>query len=407
MTILVDDFTGADNTLVSSRPGWIAFGWADWLFLDGTGAVKDSGAGDAKWVMTDTGSPAHYVEFVLGAGFPGSVDVGVLVANNGSTRYQGIGLQWASGGGLAVISHRSALGGNTSVIDTIAGTFVAGDTIFFSWDPVVGNIQVKQNGTLIYNWTKNTENEYLVQGLVGQFAGLVAGYNGRTPTSDIFRSWVSDAAGGDITKPVLTSPTASAASSTAASGGVSTTEAGPSWAVVTNSATKPTPTQVKLGQDHTGSPALASDVALLAVGANASAFTFDGLTAGTSGLRMHVTQDDEADPPNTADVVTSDAFSTPAAPVRCTLTLTVDGSGPAANLTGLSWCWWDSAAPNLALAPKASGTGATTNASGVFDVALPTSTLAVGQTGRLLVYSGNGVAGDVSNKAFCGPVVVS
>lgn len=207
MTTLNDDFSGSDGTLVSGRPGWIAFGWSDWLYLDGSGATKDNGAEDAKWVMTDTGSPAHYVEFVLGAGFMGSVDVGVCLANNGSTRYQGIALGWRTEGGLEVISHRSSIGGNTSVIDSIAGTFVAGDAIFFSWDPVVGNIQVKQNGTLIYNWTKNTENEYLVQGIVGQFAGMVAGYNSRTPTTDVFRSWSSGELGGaptDTEDPTLT-----------------------------------------------------------------------------------------------------------------------------------------------------------------------------------------------------------
>lgn len=93
--------------------------------------------------------------------------------------------------------------------------------------------------------------------------------------------------------------------------------------------------------------------------------------------------------------------------VRCSVTLTTNGSTPAASQTGISWAWWDAAPPNLATAPVQSGTGATTDASGVFNVTLTSSTLNAGQTGTLLAIKSDGTAGSTANSAFCAPVVVS
>lgn len=93
--------------------------------------------------------------------------------------------------------------------------------------------------------------------------------------------------------------------------------------------------------------------------------------------------------------------------VRATLALTTNGSTPAASQTGIAWAWYDAAPPTLSALPAATGTGATTDASGVFDVALPGSTLTSGQTGTLLALISNGTAGSSANKAFCAPVVVT
>lgn len=93
--------------------------------------------------------------------------------------------------------------------------------------------------------------------------------------------------------------------------------------------------------------------------------------------------------------------------LRCTLTLTTNGSTPAASQTGIVWAWYDAAPPNFAALPSAAGTAATTDASGVFDVALTGTTLTTGQTGTLLALVSNGTAGSAANKAFCAPVVVS
>jgi hypothetical protein len=92
---------------------------------------------------------------------------------------------------------------------------------------------------------------------------------------------------------------------------------------------------------------------------------------------------------------------------RAQLTLTTNGTTPAASLTGIRWAWWDAAPPNLAAAPVDSGTGATTDASGVFSVELPNTTLASGDTGTLLAVINDGTAGSTANRAFCAPVEVT
>lgn len=102
-------------------------------------------------------------------------------------------------------------------------------------------------------------------------------------------------------------------------------------------------------------------------------------------------------------------FAAPVTPTTrtVTLTLTSDGTTPRANLTGLKWAFWDQATPNLLLAPVVTGTGATTNASGVLSVSVPT-TLAVAGVGWLLVTDSDGTtAQSPAAKAFSGPVVVS
>lgn len=92
---------------------------------------------------------------------------------------------------------------------------------------------------------------------------------------------------------------------------------------------------------------------------------------------------------------------------RCTLTLTTNGTTPAASVTGISWAWYDAAPPTLSSLPAVTGTGASTDASGVFDVAIAATTLSTGQTGTLLAIKSDGTAGSTANSAFCAPVVVS
>ena len=92
---------------------------------------------------------------------------------------------------------------------------------------------------------------------------------------------------------------------------------------------------------------------------------------------------------------------------RCTLTLTTDGTTPAASQTGLHWAWYDGAPPNLSSPPVVTGTGATTNGSGVFDQQIDETSLTAGQVGTLLVLVSDGTPGSSANKAFCAPVEVS
>jgi hypothetical protein len=125
----------------------------------------------------------------------------------------------------------------------------------------------------------------------------------------------------DVTAPVLSSASATATSHSTASGSVTSTEAGPGFAVMTTSATTPTSTQIEAGQDHTGASAAASDSATLASGANADVFSFTGLVAET-GYYMHVGQKDTADTPNVATPVTAAQITTDVAPAEEEVSIT-------------------------------------------------------------------------------------
>lgn len=91
-----------------------------------------------------------------------------------------------------------------------------------------------------------------------------------------------------------------------------------------------------------------------------------------------------------------------------TLTLTTDGSTPAASKTGLSWAFFDQVTPGSFLAPTAKGTGASTNGSGVFSVSITGTALLVGATGYLIVSNTDGTPGQSpAAEVFSGPVAVS
>lgn len=80
------------------------------------------------------------------------------------------------------------------------------------------------------------------------------------------------------------------------------------------------------------------------------------------------------------------------APAGDTLTITlVDASGnPLTNLTGITWAWFDESVVNSATTPTATGTGATTDGSGVFSVDITGTTLTSGQTGMLALQDSTG-----------------
>ena len=91
-----------------------------------------------------------------------------------------------------------------------------------------------------------------------------------------------------------------------------------------------------------------------------------------------------------------------------TLTLTTDGSTPAASLTGLKWAFFDQATPDLFTAPSAKGAIETTNGSGVIVIPVPGTTLTPGQVGWLTVTDSNGTTTQSpAHKAFSGPVTVA
>lgn len=90
-----------------------------------------------------------------------------------------------------------------------------------------------------------------------------------------------------------------------------------------------------------------------------------------------------------------------------TLTLTSDGTTARASLTGLKWSFFDQVTPDIFAKPVSSGSGATTNATGVFSVSVRTS-LAAGATGWIVITDSDGTTTQSpSEKAFAGPAVLS
>ena len=136
------------------------------------------------------------------------------------------------------------------------------------------------------------------------------GFN-TSETDGLFgRGFVVAVSGGDVTAPVLSSPTGVATGATSANGTVSTDEGnGTLWWVTTQSATGPSVAQVQAGQDHTGAAADAN-------GSQSVSFTgvqnisATGLT-GSTAYYHHYQQEDAAT--NDSTVVTSAQFTTDAA----------------------------------------------------------------------------------------------
>lgn len=87
------------------------------------------------------------------------------------------------------------------------------------------------------------------------------------------------------------------------------------------------------------------------------------------------------------------------------ISLTTDGTTPAANLSNLKWAWFDQSSPNLFAAPTDKGVAETTDGTGVLAISLPSTTLAAGAIGWLIVTNSNGSPSS-SHNAFSGPVVV-
>ena len=88
------------------------------------------------------------------------------------------------------------------------------------------------------------------------------------------------------------------------------------------------------------------------------------------------------------------------------ITLTSDGSTPLANLTGLSWSFFDQNKVTQMSVPADSGTGTTT--SDGYLIINPRTSLASGATGYLVVTDSDGTTTQSPPaKAYSGPVVIS
>lgn len=76
------------------------------------------------------------------------------------------------------------------------------------------------------------------------------------------------------------------------------------------------------------------------------------------------------------------------------------GGAAAASITGLRWAFFDQSAPNALTTPSVTGTGESTDGSGVLEIDVIGTTLNVGDTGYLVTDTSAGIG-------FAGPVVVS
>lgn len=90
-----------------------------------------------------------------------------------------------------------------------------------------------------------------------------------------------------------------------------------------------------------------------------------------------------------------------------TLTLTTNGTTPAASLTGLKWAFFEGAMPGSFVSPADQGTAESTDGSGVLSITVNT-TLGSGAVGWLIVTNSDGTTTQSpAAKAFSGPVAVA
>lgn len=98
----------------------------------------------------------------------------------------------------------------------------------------------------------------------------------------------------------------------------------------------------------------------------------------------------------------------PTAATSVTLTLTTDGTTPAASLSGLKWAFFDEALPSTFTAPVAQGSAEATDGSGVLVLDITGSSLNAGDTGWLIVTNSDGTTTQgAAARAFSGPVTVA
>lgn len=90
------------------------------------------------------------------------------------------------------------------------------------------------------------------------------------------------------------------------------------------------------------------------------------------------------------------------------LTLTTNGTTPAANLSSLKWAFFDQVSPGSFVAPTAKGTIESTDSTGLLVIDVTGTSLTAGQTGWLIITDSDGTTTQSpAAKAFSGPVLVS
>ena len=130
---------------------------------------------------------------------------------------------------------------------------------------------------------------------------------------------------------------------------------------------------------------LSSDVSVIDGISASSDITFDALTLDSAG-----DVDIAADVAVTLDALTSAGGATVQGTKVVSCFLSSPEGDRRANLTGLSWAWFDNPDPYDFSAPTDSGESETTDASGLLSITLSGTGLATGQTGLLVVRTDDG-----------------
>jgi chitodextrinase len=139
---------------------------------------------------------------------------------------------------------------------------------------------------------------------------------------------------------------------------------------------------------------------------NVLTFTFTGLTASTS-YSLRVRARDAAGNVSSALSVTQSTSAPSSLTKRIVVVLTTNGTTPAASLLNLKWAFFDQNTPDQFTAPCVQGATELTDSSGVLEIDVSSSSLAIGQTGWLIITDSDGtVFQNPPAKAFSAPVQV-
>ncbi len=145
----------------------------------------------------------------------------------------------------------------------------------------------------------------------------------------------SKAPTGDVTAPILTSPTDIVNGASAAIGTVSTSEAnGTLYAVATTSATTPSAAQIKTGKDHTGAAAAGVATPQVVTAVGAQTINIGGLAPATN-YWLHFLHEDAAGNPSAT--VSGDGFTTGTAPAGLSLAQSAVVLAEMNNLGKTTW----------------------------------------------------------------------
>jgi chitodextrinase len=140
---------------------------------------------------------------------------------------------------------------------------------------------------------------------------------------------------------------------------------------------------------------------------NVLTFTFTGLSPSTSYSFRVRARDAAGNVSSALSVTQSTNAGSSIILKRIVVVLTTKGTAPAASLVNLKWAFFDENRPDLFNGPSCQGATEITDLSGVLEIDVTDSSLAIGQTGWLIITDSDGtVFQNPPAKAFSAPVQV-